>query len=44
MTEVIEENRCNNKPFILQSKVKQALREIAKKRSPGIDEIPVELI
>ena len=44
MTKVIEENRCDNKPFILQSDVKQALREIANNRSPGIDEIPVELI
>ena len=44
MTEKFEENRYDNEPFILQSEVKQALRELAKIKSPGIDEIQIELI
>ena len=44
MPEKFEENRCDNESLILQSKVKQAIREVAKNKSLGIDEMPIKLI
>ena len=44
MTEKFEENRYDNEPLILQSEVKQALRELAKIKSAGINEIQIELM